>query len=74
MKIDPQRQILAYFIGGGSLTVKKAWQLFGTTELRKVVSRLKDKGYPISSEWITDTSARGVTNRIKLYRMTGLFD
>ena len=66
---DPQRQILAYFIGGGSLTVKKAWKMFGTTELRKVVSRLRRRGYPISSEWITDTSAQGVTNRIKLYKM-----
>lgn len=31
---NPQREILAYLLAGGRLTVQKAIQMFDTTELR----------------------------------------
>lgn len=54
-KQSPQERILAAFTRGGRLTVITAIQ-YGTTELRKVVSRLNeyaraaDLGYYIKSE------------------------
>lgn len=45
----PQEIILSAFKAGMHLTVKQAWRIAGTTELRKVVSRLRQKGYPIKS-------------------------
>lgn len=50
MARNPQREILAYLLGGGRLTVQKAIRLFDTTELRRIVSRLKDRGFPVVSE------------------------
>lgn len=67
MNIKPQTQILAYLRGGDRLTVKRAWKMFGTTELRKVVSRLKRKGFDISSYWTTELSSDGRVCRIKTY-------
>ena len=45
----PKRDILAYLLNGGRLTVNKAISLFHTTELRKVVSRLRREGHAIAS-------------------------
>lgn len=53
---QPQRQILAYLQKGGRLTVNTALSLFRTTELRKVVSRLKRKGHDIRTRWGHDTA------------------
>lgn len=53
---QPQNQILAYLKQGGRLTVNTALTLFRTTELRKVVSRLKRKGHAIQTRWVTDTT------------------
>jgi hypothetical protein len=50
------RQILAYFMNGGRLTVNKALSMFRTTELRKAVSRFRKRGYDIRATWITDTA------------------
>lgn len=63
----PQREILRYFLLGGRLTVQKALRKFGTTELRKIVSRLKRKGFDISSYWTTELSSDGRVCRIKTY-------
>ena len=52
MAHDPQRQIAAYFRKGGRLTVKRAWDMFGTTELRRIVSRLRKGGMDIVSRWV----------------------
>lgn len=46
----PQSQILSYLSQGGRLTTRKAAQLFYTTELRSVVSRLRKRGHVILSE------------------------
>jgi len=61
---SPERRILAHFLDGNSLTVKEA-QRFGTTELRKVVSRLIEKGWPIISEWEQDGDKRFKRYRIE---------
>lgn len=47
----PQAKILQAMQDGRSFTVKEAWQYAGTTEMRRVVSRLKKKGHNIKT-WI----------------------
>lgn len=54
-----QRDILAYFHSGGKLTVQTAFHQFHTTELRKVVSRLRRSGYDIRSNRKSDTTEDG---------------
>jgi hypothetical protein len=49
-KTDPQNEILKHFQRGDSLTVLEALKLYHTTELRRVVSRLKKQGFNIISE------------------------
>lgn len=46
---DKQGAILAHFERGGALTVLDALRLYHTTELRRIVSRLKNAGYDIQS-------------------------
>ena len=66
----PQARILAYFIRGGTLTVWKAMNKFGTTELRKIVTRLRRKGYIIVGDWCYSHDAdRGRIVRYKEYHM-----
>lgn len=62
----PQNAILAHLLGGGRLTVNKALSMFRTTELRKVVSRLKRAGHDIRSVWRDDV-ADGRKVRFKEY-------
>jgi biotin operon repressor len=45
-----QYEILFALMSGERLSVQKAFRLFHTTELRKVVSRLRRRGYDIRSE------------------------
>lgn len=45
-----QYEILFALLAGERLTVQKAFRLFHTTELRKIVSRLRRRGYDIRSE------------------------
>lgn len=65
--MDPQKRILAYFKEGGRLTVNKALYMFSTTELRKIVSRLRQAGHNITSQWRTDTASDGRNVRFKEY-------
>ena len=46
----PMYEVLFAFMAGERLTVQKAFRLFHTTELRKIVSRLRRKGYNIRAE------------------------
>jgi hypothetical protein len=39
----PQNEILDYYLTGKPITVNRARELFGTTELRRVNSRLKSE-------------------------------
>jgi hypothetical protein len=50
--INKQKQIELYFKAGGTLTVQQAFHMFHTTELRKIVSRLRKNGMNIISELI----------------------
>lgn len=54
-----QHDILAAFERGERLTVQKAFRLFHTTELRKVVSRLRRRGYDIRSNRKTSETEDG---------------
>lgn len=57
--MKPQRDILAYFQQGGKLTVQRALLMFHTTELRKIVSRLRKSGHDIRSKQMSDTTSDG---------------
>lgn len=48
---DPQKSVAAYLKEGKSLTVLECWVLFKTTELRRIVSRLKREGMAIVAAW-----------------------
>jgi len=50
MKDQKQRAVLEYLQQGGSLTVLECISRFHTTELRRIVTRLK--GYGIKSELV----------------------
>lgn len=45
-----QRHVLESLLAGRRLTVQKCFRCFGTTELRRIVSRLQKQGYPVESE------------------------
>jgi hypothetical protein len=66
---NPQREILAYLMAGGRLTVQKASRLFETTELRKIVSRLRRRGQPIEDVMHYDTTRTGRRVWFNEYRM-----
>lgn len=55
----PQREVLAYFMKGGHLTVQTAIRMFETTELRRIVSRLKQRGHAITSVRRYETTKTG---------------
>lgn len=65
--INIQKDILTYLKQGGRLTVKTAIMMFHTTELRKIVSRLRELGHRIGSTWRTDKAADGRQVRFKEY-------
>lgn len=49
------------------LTVKECEHLFGTTELRKIVSDLKANGKKIGDIWETGVNRFGIKTRWKRY-------
>lgn len=49
--IDPQKMVEQHFKNGGTLTVLECWSLYHTTELRRIVSRLKHSGMSFASTW-----------------------
>jgi hypothetical protein len=57
--MKPKQDILAYLQNGGRLTVNKALRLFHTTELRKIVSRLRREGHSIRATRCDDTTVDG---------------
>ncbi|WP_317319160.1 helix-turn-helix domain-containing protein [Alistipes communis] len=66
---EPQRHIRDYLMQGGTLTVQQAFRRFHTTELRKVVTRLRRKGDTIVSRWTDGQSIDGRRSRYKVYYM-----
>lgn len=71
---EPQKCILAYLSAGGRLTVQKAFRLFHTTELRKIVSRLKRKGYIICADKKSDITNDGRLTQFNEYYMLKVAD
>lgn len=69
MTHDPQNKILAYLKQGGRLTVQKAIHLFSTTELRRIVSRLRKRGYPIADRRLNAVTSDGRQTQFKEYYM-----
>lgn len=53
-----QNLILDYFMRGHSLTVVSCRERFHTTELRRVVSRLRKRGYDVIGRWKTENGYR----------------
>lgn len=49
------------------LTVKECQEKLGTTELRKVISTLKDKGYVFTTVWEYGINRYGLNTRFKRY-------
>jgi biotin operon repressor len=47
---EKQRAILLALQNGQQLTTQQCYRHFGTTELRKVVCRLREKGFDIRGE------------------------
>lgn len=64
---DPQSKILAYLKQGSRLTVQKAIHLFSTTELRRIVSRLRKRGYPIRDRKLSAILSDGRQASFKEY-------
>lgn len=69
MRPSPQKRILAYLLEGGALTVKTAWAMTGTTELRRIVSRLKAKGYRFATTTLYGETKDGRRACFKEYRL-----
>lgn len=49
-KSDPQEQVKQHFLTGATLTVQQCLRLYRTTELRRIVSRLRKQGMNIGGE------------------------
>lgn len=62
-------QVTAYLVNGGALTVKSCWAKFGTTELRKIASRLRKRGYEVKTRTLTDKLPCGREVRFNEYRV-----
>jgi hypothetical protein len=69
---SPLNQVKAYLLNGGALTVKSCWQLFGTTEMRKIASRLRQQGHNIVTTRLTDILPDGRSVQFNEYRIKAL--
>jgi L-amino acid N-acyltransferase YncA len=56
--MTPQSQVLAYMKAGNALTVQDCLRLFRTTELRRIVSRLKSAGNIIGGVTVEENGSR----------------
>jgi hypothetical protein len=61
---DPQAAVLADFQSGGTLTVYECLKKHHTTELRRIVNRLRGQGYNIVSTW--EKNEDGAHKRFRL--------
>ena len=64
-------RVIEYLRKHKSLTVSECRDKIGTTELRKVISNLKNKGYIIEGIWESGINRVGVTTRYKRYYLIG---
>lgn len=74
MNRDPQQAIEQHFRDGGTLTVLEALQQYHTSELRRVVSRLRPvfwkEGFDIDGKYESFEGARYKRySRVKMYAL-----
>lgn len=62
-------KVTAYLLNGGTLTVKSCWMMFGTTEMRKIASRLRKRGHKVATREVTGTANDGREVRFNEYRI-----
>lgn len=62
-----EEKILAFMRKHNGITVKTCQDKLGTTELRKMVSNLKNKGYKIGDVWEYGFNRYGIPTRWKRY-------
>lgn len=60
-------KVLAFMKANKGITVKTCQEKIGTTELRKIISNLKDKGYNIGDVWEDGANRYGIATRWKRY-------
>ena len=60
-------RIIRYMQENGSITCKECEQRIGTTELRRRICDLKDKGYEIGYVWEEGENREGNKTRFKRY-------
>lgn len=60
-------KVLDYLRHNDGITVKSCEKNLGTTELRKVISMLRDKGYKITDIWESGCNRFGISTRWKRY-------
>jgi hypothetical protein len=66
--MTPQKQhrVLALLESGRSITVGECYYLYHTHDLRRIISRLRTAGYPITDEYETSPDGKETYKR---YRM-----
>ena len=68
------KYIKAYLKAGGRLTVRKAERLYHTTELRRIISRLRKMGYSICSNKQKAVTEDGRPTQFNEYYMPQVAD
>lgn len=63
------RSVTNYLLQGGALTVKTCWVKFGTTEMRKIASRLRKRGHNVVTRQLTDILPNGREVKFNEYRI-----
>lgn len=56
-----------YKYGRRGITVREAVEVLGTTELRKIMCRIRDKGYNVTSIWEVGENKFGEQTKYKRY-------
>lgn len=72
MKLAQANKILAYFIGGGTLTDNEAREMFRCNRLSARILDLKKRGYNIADRWEIHRNSYGEYKRYKRYFLSGL--
>lgn len=70
-ELTMEERVIDALGGRKGLTVNECTRFIGTTELRKRVSDLKQKGYKIVDRWETGLNRHGFPTRFKRYFLIG---
>lgn len=72
--LDSMQKRVLYLKAGGRLTVRKAERLYHTTELRRIISRLRKMGYSICSNRQKAVTEDGRPTQFNEYYMPQVAD